>query len=363
MWLTQDNEQRDRRFCILVVDDDSRNRELLETMLEVLDYDVIQASNGVQALERLSPAVDLVLMDVMMPKMDGFEATKRMREQSQYQDLPVIFVTSLSEKEDRLHAVEVGANDFIAKPVEMAEVRVRTNSQLKLKAAQDALKRHNQELEEAVRRRTAQLEKAHQDTQAAYLDTIQRLAIAAEYKDEDTADHIRRMCRYCAVLAAELGLSEHEIWVVQHATPMHDVGKIGVPDSILLKPGKLDPDEWQIMKEHTLIGARILAGADSDLLRAGEVIARTHHERWDGSGYPDGLAGEEIPLHGRICAVADVFDALTNRRPYKPAFSNEKSIEIMRSERDAHFDPKVLDAFLDSLDKIEAIQKEYQGNV
>lgn len=200
---------------------------------------------------------------------------------------------------------------------------------------------------------------AQRRTHKAHLDTIKRLAIAAEYKDEDTAIHIDRMSNYCAIIARELHLPPGEVEVILNASPMHDVGKIGIADAILLKPGKLDNDEWDIMKQHTTMGGRILSGSSSDLLLAGEVIALSHHEKWDGSGYPKGLAGEDIPLFGRICAVADVFDALISERPYKKAFSNEKAYEILREGRGTQFDPKVLDAFFKRLDKVVAIQEQY----
>ena len=205
------------------------------------------------------------------------------------------------------------------------------------------------------------LTEAKQRIEEAHLDTIQRLAVVAEYKDEDTAIHIRRMSRYCAVLARTLKLSPADVEMMLHASPMHDVGKIGIPDAILVKPGKLDADEWNIMKQHTIMGAQILSGSESELIQAGEVIALSHHEKWDGSGYPNGLAREKIPLLGRICAVADVFDALTSKRPYKEAFPNEKACKILKEGRGKHFDPNILDAFFKRLDEVVAIQQSYGG--
>jgi putative two-component system response regulator len=195
-------------------------------------------------------------------------------------------------------------------------------------------------------------------THQAHLETIQRLAIASEYKDEDTAAHIYRMSNYCSIIARVLHLPPGEVELLLHASPMHDVGKIGIPDLILLKPGKLTPEKWTIMKEHTIIGGSILREAEDDLIKTGEIIALSHHEKWDGSGYPKGMKGEDIPLIGRITAVADVFDALTSERPYKKAFSNEKAYGILREGRGTQFDPKVLDAFFERLDDVVEIQEK-----
>ena len=313
---------------ILIVDDAEFNRELLETLLTGWDYACVIASSGAEALERLNADVDLVLMDVHMPDMDGLEATRRIRRDPTYNDLPIIIVTALSGKQERLRAVEAGANDFVEKPIDRAELQVRIASLLKIKAGQDQIKRHKGELERAVEQRTEELRAALEmmaEAQAreheAHIDTIERLAIAAEYRDENTANHIRRVGEYCAVIAQALRLPVYDVESVRKASPMHDVGKIGIPDGLLLKPGKFTPEERCQMEQHTWIGARILGGSTSELLQIGECIALTHHEKWDGSGYPRGLSGEAIPLYGRICAVADVFDALTSDRPYKTALS------------------------------------------
>jgi putative two-component system response regulator len=276
-------------------------------------------------------------------------------------------VTALGSKEDRLRAVEAGANDFITKPVDRTELRVRTASLLKMKAAQDALKRHRASLEDTVARRSAALRQAlddlgaaHRKTHEAHLDTLRRLAVAAECRDGHTAAHLHRVGHYCMLLARALGLPEGEVEAIRHASPLHDVGKIGTPDAILLKPDRLTPEERAAMERHTLIGAHILSGSPSELLQLGQVIALSHHEKWDGSGYPQGLAGEAIPLSGRICAVADVFDALTSVRPYKAAFSNEQAFEILRSGRGIHFDPTTIDLFLEHVEEIVAIQRQFQ---
>lgn len=351
---------------ILVVDDEAINRELLEAMLAGFGYESETAVDGFEALAKLNLDIDLVLCDLMMPGMDGFEVVKKIREDPEHSDLPICMVTSLSGKEQRLRAVEAGANDFIAKPVDRFEVGVRVRALLKIKEAQDALKRHRAELEETVDRRTTalrealqEMSEAHRETYAAHVETIKRLSIAAEYKDEDTADHIERMSGYAHIVARKLSLSPKQCELILSSSPMHDVGKLGIPDGILLKPGKLDSEEWDVMKTHTTIGARILEGSSSELLQAGEIIALTHHEKWDGSGYPTGLAGEEIPIEGRITAIADVFDALTSRRPYKEPFSIEKSLSIIEEGRGSHFDPAVVDAFAAEIDAVLAKKKEH----
>jgi putative two-component system response regulator len=292
---------------------------------------------------------------------------RRIRNDPDFSDLPIIMVTGLGSTRDRLRAVEAGVNDFIAKPFELTELAVRSASLLKLKEAADSLKRHRAELEQAVARRTAELRRALEETveaqrttYAAHLDSIRRLVLAAEYKDREMGAHIERIGRYCALLGEGLRLSPQEVELLRHASPMHDVGKIGIPDEILLKAGRLDETEWEIMKRHTVIGGRILHGSPSDLLRLGETIALFHHERWDGSGYPHGIAGEAIPLVGRICAVADVFDALASDRPYRPALPNATVYEMMAAERGRHFEPRVLDAFFSQRRAVEGIQQEYR---
>ncbi|MBT3386406.1 MAG: response regulator [Desulfobacula sp.] len=354
---------------ILVVDDEEHNRELLEAMLESFGHEFEIAADGLEALAKIKLDIDLVLLDVMMPGLDGFEVAKRIRKDPAVKDIPIIMVTALSGREDRLRAVESGANDFIAKPVEQMELKVRTESLLKMKQARDDLKDHLEKLEDTVKKRTAALRSALEEvtdsqrkTIQAHHDTIKRLGIAAEYKDEDTALHIFRMSNYCTVLAKGLALPPGDVELLLHASPMHDVGKIGTPDAILLKPSKLTVEEFDIIKEHPEIGSRILNNSDSRLLQAGRIIALSHHEKWDGTGYPKGLAKENIPLWGRIGAVADVFDALTSRRPYKKPFANEKAFEILKEGKGHHFEPRMVDVFLNSMDEVVAIQKQYREN-
>ena len=355
------------RRRVLVIDDDAGIRSITQMLVEGLGHDVEAARDGIEGLAKLHLGVDLVLLDVVMPGLDGFDVCRRIRQDPAGRDVPVIMVTTLETREHRLHAVEAGANDFIAKPVDETELRVRTTSLLKLKAAQDELRRYQTHLETMCEERTASLRKAlehmaeaQRTAYQAQLETVERLAILAEYKDKVTGRHIQRMSEYSAILARGLNLPPSEVELILHASRMHDVGKIAVPESILKKPAALDPQEWTVMRQHSAIGSRILENSSSQILQAGRIIALHHHERWDGSGYPTGLSGGDIPLWGRICAVADVFDAVTSERPYKPAFPNEEALQLLRDGKGKHFDPRVVDVFFECLEDILAIQAKFR---
>ena len=348
---------------ILVVDDQPQNIELLEAYLVPEGYEIVQATNGEEALGKLSGnPIDLILLDVMMPGMDGFEVTRRVRQDHTHRLLPIILVTALRETEDRIKGIEAGCDDFISKPVDKLELLARVRSLLKVKAYNDLMSNYQKELESEVTRRTEELKHAFERIKAASLETIYRLATASEYKDKDTGAHIKRMSRYSAAVARRMGMGESTIETILYAAPMHDLGKIGIPDLILVKPAMLDPMEWEIMKQHTVIGAKILKGSDAEFIRLGEIIALSHHEKWDGSGYPNSLKGIEIPIAGRITAIADVFDALTSKRPYKEPFSVEKSLAIISEGRGSHFDPDVVDAFFAIQDEILTIKKQYDDD-
>ncbi|MCF8113707.1 MAG: two-component system response regulator [Desulfotignum sp.] len=352
-----------RRSKILVVDDEDRNLRLMEALLLPLGYDIFVAGDGKEALEIVSKEqVDVVLLDVMMPKMDGFEVARRLKSDHETKIIPIVMVTALHEKEDRVKAIEAGADDFLAKPVDKTEVRARVASLLKVKAYNDHMRDYQKELESEVAERTKDLKKAFERIKSVSLEAIYRLTRAAEYKDEDTGSHIQRMSNYAAAIAGTMKLGKKVVESILYATPMHDIGKIGIPDRILLKPGKLDSDEWVIMKQHTTIGAGILEGSDTGIIRLGEIVAMTHHEKWDGTGYPKGLKGRQIPLAGRIVAIADVFDALTSKRPYKEAFSLEKSYGIIKQGKGNHFDPAVVDAFFASEANILKIKEKFHDD-
>ncbi|MFH1153046.1 MAG: HD domain-containing phosphohydrolase [Pseudomonadota bacterium] len=344
---------------ILVVDDEPMNVLLLKELLGTMGHEVTGAENGIVALELLDRSFDLVLSDVLMPVMDGLAMVKKIRNNPETRDIPVIMVTTLSDKADRLEAVRAGANDFITKPVDMVELQVRTASMLTLKAHHDEIKAFQEELNGMVELRTLELRDALGQLDHAHRETIHRLSAAAEYKDEETGMHILRMSSYSELIAGAMNLDKTEVALIRTSSPMHDIGKIGIPDGILLKPGKLTPGEWETMKTHTLIGKKILDNGKSDYLLKGSCIAFSHHEKWDGSGYPQGLSGTDIPLAGRICAVADVFDALTSHRPYKKAFPVEHSLDIMTQGRGSHFDPEILDVFLARIDHVLAIRRRY----
>jgi putative two-component system response regulator len=346
---------------ILVVDDEERNLRLMEAMLIPLGYEVSLARDGEAALgmvKNISP--DLILLDIMMPKINGFEVARRLKADDETRIIPIVMATSLREVEDRVNALEAGADDFLSKPVDKTELRARVNSLLKVKTYNDHMRNYQKELEAEVAKRTEELRKAFETIKTASLDTIYRLSRASEYKDEDTGAHIKRMSNYSAAVARQMGLNKETVETILYAAPMHDAGKIGIPDKILLKPGKLDAEEWEIMKQHTIIGGSILSGSDSGFIKLAEVITLTHHEKWDGSGYPNGLRGTAIPLAGRIAAIADVFDALISRRPYKEPFPLEKSFAIIREGRGSHFDPAVVDAFFAVEKEILSIRETFK---
>ncbi|MDD0843396.1 two-component system response regulator [Pseudomonas sp. Gutcm_11s] len=323
----------DARPKLLLVDDEPTNLQVLRQILQD-DYRLLFAKDGEKALElaaQESPA--LVLLDVMMPGMTGHEVCTRLKSQPATAGIPVIFVTALADVEDETTGFDVGAVDYITKPVSPPIVRARVRTHLSLVRAD--------ELHETR------------------LQIVQRLGLASEYKDNETGLHVIRMSHYTHILAKAAGYSEREADDLLNAAPMHDVGKIGIPDAILQKNGKLDDAEWAVMRQHAQIGAEIIGEHDSGLLQMARTIALTHHEKWDGSGYPNGLKGEDIPLAGRIVAIADVFDALTSVRPYKPAWSVEEAVELLRRESGRHFDPQLVELFLSQMPAILEIKARW----
>ena len=505
---------------ILAVDDEEMNLELLEILMVPLGYEVEKAIDGKEALEKISKREpDIILLDVMMPGMDGYEVCRILKEDEKTRHIPIVMVTALSQIENKITGIETGADDYLSKPFHRTELIARVNSLLKVRTLNEKVKRYQDTmrslfelttfseefndrsnvlnelarrtaeltgmekvaialvennlfqvkasynlgddkelyiflsnngpirkvvetgkqlvsagdpeitkrfnlnlsymcvplksvskdvigvlcafgvssnvseetirvlslvaqriaseiqikdysriLEETVDKRTKalresleKLEEANKEISHAYEEIVYRLSVAAEYKDEVTAAHIHRISHYSEALARKMGLSPESVRLIKLASPMHDIGKIGIPDSILLKPGKLTPDEFEIMKQHTLMGARILSGSSSPLLRMAEEIAISHHEKYDGSGYPYGVMGENIPLVGRIVAIADVFDALSTRREYKEAFELDKTLSIMKEGKGKHFDPNLVDAFFDILDEILVIRENYSN--
>ncbi len=353
-----------KRRRVLIVDDDPTVIAAHARFVEHLGYEVERAADGFEALAKLTLGIDLVLLDINMPNMDGFEVASRIRAQPEYATLPIVMVTGLDRETWYPKALEVGANDVISKPINGDELRLRTRWLLELKKAQDLLRDENQRLEDAVRRQTAELRAALEDTSnaqrrtfEAHLDTIRRLTIAAEYKDEEIAGHLTRVGLSAAVLARAVGFAPGRIEMIRHAAPMHDVGKIGVPDEVLLKRGPLDEVEQTLMREHTHIGAELLTGSDSEVIQMGATIALHHHECWDGTGYPRGVAGEDIPIEARVCAIVDFFDACTMDRPYRRAQPMDQVLAAMTAGSGTKFEPRLIHAFFDCLDEIEELRK------
>ena len=354
---------------ILVVDDEPINIMVLSDLLKT-DYRIIAAKNAEQALSRVnsdSPP-DLILLDVMMPGMDGFDVCRALKSEPRTAAIPVIFVTAMNEEVDETKGLSVGAVDYISKPISPPIVTARVKNHLALKKAQDALNQQNEILEEKVKLRTQYLAKT-QDV------TIYAMATLAETRDNETGNHIRRTQYYVKALAEEIAgqglysseLTPDNIELLYKSAPLHDIGKVGIPDSILLKPGKLTDDEFEIMKTHASLGAEAIIEAEKELgnqetsfLRYAREISACHHEKWNGRGYPLGLAGTDIPLSGRLMAVADVYDALISKRVYKPAFDHDKATEIIIEGRGVHFDPDIVDAFLRLEDRFKEIAAKFK---
>lgn len=337
---------------ILIVDDEPPNVALLEDILRRRGYDdILTATDARRVLPLLSAfEPDLILLDLHMPFLDGHEVLRQIRSRTPEEEyLPVLVLTGDNTGPAKQAALSHGAQDFLSKPCDPLEVCLRTENLLRTRWLHRRLRQHSQALEETVRQRTQDLEESRQQI-------LERLALAAEFRDDATGAHTRRVGETSAALARGLGLPDDRVALIRRAAPLHDLGKIGIPDGILLKPGKLTPDEYRIMQTHTVIGAKIQSGSRVPLLQMAEEIALTHHERWDGSGYA-GLAGELIPLSGRIVAVADVFDALLHRRPYKPAYALDRALTAIREGAGSHFDPRVVEAFVACREDIVRIQR------
>jgi putative two-component system response regulator len=348
-------------ITILAVDDDCMNLEMLDVMLSDLDCTLFKAENGLQAIEVLETgaAIDVVLLDLEMPVMDGYETIKRIKQSAGWRDIPVIVVTSGTTEVTRTLAL--GANDFIAKPYNPEELRLRVMNHVRSKKLSDMAKDMNSVLEAEVVKKTAALQNALSLSLEAEYEISLRLGRAAEFRDMETGMHTRRISELSKRLGQLAGISDEQCEVLRFASPLHDVGKIGIPDRILLKPGKLDPTEFNIMKIHTTIGGKILSDAERfPVIDTGSIIALQHHEKWDGSGYPSGLKGEQIHRFARIVSIADVFDALSSERPYKEAFPLDKTLRIMVEGRGEFFDPTLLDLFLGNIDDFVAIRAKLQ---
>jgi putative two-component system response regulator len=326
---------------------------LIEKMLDIDGYINVIATTDPTQVESIyaEQNSDLVLLDLNMPVMDGYEVLAKIREiDPDYP--PIIVLTAQSDRESRIKALDLGARDFLAKPFDRVELMTRIRNMLEVRIMTKAMKNQNKILDAMVKERTKELNDSR-------LEVIRRLGRAAEYRDDMTGYHIIRMSRYSQLLALAAGMQEEEAEVLLNASPMHDIGKIGIPDSILMKPGKFEPEEWKIMQTHVDIGVEILSGSDSVLMNMAAEVAQNHHEKWDGTGYPSALAGEDIPLTGRIVAVADVFDALTSERPYKNAWDVEDAIDYLKEQSGKHFEPRLIEIFTEILPDILIIRDQY----
>ena len=324
---------KDSRQTLLVVDDEATNLQVLRHTLQD-EYRLLFAKDGYKALELAqADRPDLILLDIMMPGLSGYDVCTALKQDSSTTSIPIIFVSALAEADNEMLGLKLGAVDYISKPYNPGIVKARVRTHLSLVQAQEL-----------------------RDTR---LQIVQRLGTAAEFKDNETGLHVIRMSHYAKTMALGAGYSRLAAEDLLHAAPMHDVGKIGIPDAILQKPGKLTEHEWTIMRQHTSIGAKIIGEHPSGLLHMAQIIAQNHHEKWDGTGYPSGTAGEDIPHAARIVAVADVFDALTSVRPYKPAWSVEDATGLIQRESGQHFDPELVEVFMDCLPEILEIREHW----
>lgn len=338
------------KATVLIVDDNSDNLDVLSGILKPF-YKVKAAISGELALKIVATKnkPDIILLDIMMPGIDGYEVCKRIKADPTSTDIPIIFVTAKTEVKDEQAGFELGAVDYITKPISVPIVLARVRAQL-------ALYNQQRELELLVKERTKELDETR-------LEIIQRLGRAAEYKDNETGLHVIRMSWYSKFLAEQIKASDAWVELLYTAAPMHDIGKIAIPDRVLLKPGKLDKEEWQIMQKHVEYGVDILGTHQSELLSMAREIALYHHEKFDGSGYPNGTVGTGIPLSARIVMIADVFDALTSVRPYKKAWTVEKAVSLLEEESGSHFDPDLVSEFIKCLPRVIKIKDEFQDEL
>jgi putative two-component system response regulator len=357
---------------ILVVDDEESNLKLIYSVMSTCGYEIETARNGLEALGKTKEfKPDLIFLDIMMPELNGVETCRRLKDDIATKNIPVVMITGLEDRESKIKSLEAGANDFLTKPFDLSELKVRAKNLLRIKEFEDFLRTHNEVLEQEVKKRTAQLKEAIQELnlsqeklKESYLDTIYRLTIVAEYKDEGTASHIFRIRHYCKIIAQALGWAEKAVEAVSYASLMHDIGKVGIPLEILLKPNKLSAEEFALIRTHTTIGAKMLHGSTSSFLQVGENVALSHHERWDGTGYPKGLKGEEIPIEGRILILADIYDALRSARPYKHGLDHKEVYDIIvhgdGRTMPEHFDPQILKIFIDRHKDFDVVYEKYK---
>jgi len=338
---------------ILIVDDTIANLQLLAGMLKEDGYKVRPASSGKIALEAIAKkAPDLILLDIKMPEMDGYEVCARLKSTPATYHIPVLFISALTDVGDKLRAFEVGGLDYINKPFQIEEVKARVSTHLQLKALQD-------HMEQKIQQGVAEIQVLNQEIIDTQRELILTLGEVCETRSHETGMHVVRVAEFSFLMANLAGCEEAEL--IKNASPMHDLGKVAIPDHILNKPGKLNEEEWEVMKTHSELGYQMLSVSQRPLLNMAAIIAHQHHEKWDGSGYPCGLKGEEIHIAGRITAVADVFDALSYERCYKPAWELDRVLRVLKEERGHHFDPDLIDLFFDNLDSFIDQHQRYKA--
>jgi len=359
---------------LLIVDDDALTREVIKDLLKARGYLVTEAADGQQALDQLTRQLpDLIILDINMPVMNGFETLKHLQADAALREIPVIIASAITDPASAAQAIELGAVDFLSKPVNPLLFYARINSTLANKRLHDLEQKHIHQIAEHSATLERQVAQQVEEISAGHVATIFAMSKLADYRDPETGEHLERIREYCRVLAAELRrrppfselITDEYIETLYAASPLHDIGKVGIPDLILLKPDKLDADEWQVMKTHTTISTITLRAVfekhpKNQFVRMGIQIAQSHHEKWDGSGYPDGMAGDEIPLCARIMALADVFDALGSRRVYKAAFPPAKTHAIIMEGKGSHFDPRVVAAYEKIRDQFSEIRARFQ---
>ncbi len=345
-----------------MVDHQKLNRVMVKKLLARENYHSVQTTDDPFSVVSFctEEEIDLIILDIKMPRLDGFGIIDSLQDEMQAEDIPpVLVVTDVIEQRFQREALSHGARDYVLRPFDVREFLARVHNLLEVWQAQKIIRFQKDILEQKVEERTRELRKAHEELLDSRIEVVWRLGRAAEYRDNETGLHIIRMSQIAAVLARAYGMDEGPADLLLVASPMHDIGKLGIPDNILLKPGKLDGEEWEIMKTHAQIGADILSGGSSDLMIMAHDIALTHHEKWDGSGYPNGLKGEDIPLVGRICAIADVFDALTSERPYKKAWPVDEALQLIDSEKEKHFEARLVELLHEKLPRILSIKQKY----
>ncbi|NQZ80306.1 MAG: two-component system response regulator [Colwellia sp.] len=336
-------------FRILVVDDNPTNIQLIAQVLKIKNYHIAYATSGAKALSSLKENdFDLVLLDVMMPGLNGYETCKEIKKQPKHEHLPIIFLTAKTDDESIIAGFDCGGVDYVAKPFNQRELLARIETHLKLKDYED-------NLEYKVLQLTHEIE-------ATQREVVFTMGAIGETRSKETGNHVKRVAKYSYLFAIKSGLSESEAQLLKESSPMHDIGKVGIPDSILNKPGKLTADEWQVMMTHAQIGYDMLKMSERPILKAAATVAIMHHEKYDGSGYPNGLAGEAIHIYGRITAISDVFDALGSARCYKEAWPDQDIFNLMKEERGKHFDPQLIDIFFENLDEFLSIRNNLKDS-